>query len=142
MLLSEGDRALMNAEIVNRIDQFMVNLDVDALVAMAVRDAIEQFVVTGAWRPRSFTSPIIGASGDDLVARPANDSILRRSVRIPTVLHDQVKAAADRLGCTQGVIIRAALVGDGLAAEMSKKLPALDPDEPGSARRRALLNLG
>ena len=140
VLLSPEDKDLTNGEIVDRIDQFITDMDVEALIAAAVRDVVDQFITVGAWRPSAFTSPISGVSGADLVARQGNDSILRRSVRIPVDLHDLVKDAAAKLGCTNGVIIRSAVSGADLSPQMSPKLPALDADKPGAARRRGLLD--
>ena len=142
VLLGGSERSLTNGEIVDRITLFMDDLDVEVLVAKAVRDAVDQFIATGAWRPGAFTCAITGVSQNDLKARTSNDSDLRKPVRIPADLHDLVKDAASRLGCTQGVIIRSALTGVDLSSPRLKKLPALDPDEPGIVRRRALLSLG
>jgi hypothetical protein len=70
--------------------------------------------------------------------RPANDSDLRKSIRIPVQLHNRVKDVAAQLDCTQGVIIRSALEGGELVHSMPRGAPSTDfPEDPGGVGRRA-----
>jgi hypothetical protein len=138
VLLSADQKDLKNGEIVERIDRYIEALDVDVVVGRAVQAVIDEFLASGAWRPGAFTSDIQGLPRSDAEARPPNDSDLRKSIRIPVQLHDQVKEIAAQLDCTQGVIIRSALTEADLVHNMPRGAPSTDfPEDPEGVGRRA-----
>ena len=138
VLLSADQKDLKNGEIVERIDRYISELDVDVIVGRAVQAAIDEFLASGVWRPGAFTSDIQGLPRSDAEARPPNDSGLRKSIRIPVQLHDRVQEVAAQLGCTQGVVIRSALGGDELVHNVGRGAPSTDfPEDPDGVDRRA-----
>lgn len=138
VLLSSDQKDLRNGEIVERIDRYISELDVDVIVGRAVQAAIDEFLVSGAWRPGVFSADIQGLPRSDAEARPPNDSDLRKAIRIPVYLHDRVKEIADQLGCTQGVIIRSALREAELVHNVPRGAPSTDfPEDPGGVDRRS-----
>jgi hypothetical protein len=137
-LLSADQKDLKNGEIIERIDRYIDEIDVDAIVGRAVQAVIDEFLASGAWRPGVFSSDIQGLPRAGAEVRPANDSDLRKSIRIPVQLHDRVKDVAAQLGCTQGVIIRSALGGAELVHDQGRGAASSDfPEDPDGVGRRA-----